>query len=59
MRIITYTCPTCGTIVAANELESNREMKCPGLDCQTVLRYEDLPADARAHFRENRQRYQL
>lgn len=59
MRIITLTCPTCGTVVAANELESNRVMKCPGLDCRGVLRFEDLPKEARDHFLENRERYQI
>lgn len=59
MRIITHSCPSCGTIVAANELEANRVMKCPGLDCQAVLRFEDLPRDAREHFLENRQQYQM
>jgi len=59
MRIITHTCPACGTIVAANELESNRVMKCPGLGCQEVLEFEDLPKDARDHFLENRERYQI
>jgi endogenous inhibitor of DNA gyrase (YacG/DUF329 family) len=59
MRIITLPCPVCGTIVAANELEDNCVMKCPGLDCQEVLRFEDLPRDAREHFLENRDRYQI
>ncbi|EMA13890.1 hypothetical protein [Haloarcula marismortui] len=59
MRIITHTCPACGTIVAANELENNRVMKCPGLGCQEVLRFEELPEDAREHFLENWKRYQI
>jgi len=59
MRIITHTCPACGTIVAANELENNRVMKCPGLGCQEVLRFEELSEDARKHFLENRDRYQI
>ena len=59
MRIITHTCSACGTVVAANELESNRVMKCPGLDCQEVLRFADLPADAREHFLDNREQYQI
>jgi hypothetical protein len=58
MRIITHTCPTCSTVVAANELEDNRVMKCPGLDCQEVLRFEDLPEDAREHFLDKRDQYQ-
>jgi len=59
MRIITHTCPDCGTVVAANELESNRVMKCPGLDCQGVLRFEDLPAEDREFFVEHREQYHL
>lgn len=59
MRIITYTCPTCGTVVAANELEANRVMKCPGLSCDNVLRFEDLPEDEREYFLANREQYQL
>lgn len=59
MRIITQTCPECNTIVAANKLESNRVMRCPGLDCEVVLRFEDLPGDAQKHFLENRERYQI
>lgn len=59
MRIITHACPTCGTTVAANELEEHRVMKCPGLGCETVLRFEDLPADAREFFVDNRDQYRL
>jgi hypothetical protein len=59
MRIFTHTCSKCGTVVAANELESTRVMKCPGLDCENVLRFEDLPGEARDHFLEHRERYQI
>lgn len=59
MRIITHACPDCGTVVAANELEANRVMKCPGLDCEAVLRFDDLPAEARDHFLDHREQYQL
>lgn len=59
MRIITHSCPDCGTVVAANELEEHRVMKCPGLGCETVLRFDDLPADARDHVLENRDQYRL
>ena len=59
MRIITHSCPDCGTVVAANELESNRVMKCPGLNCQTVLRFKDIPEEARGYFLENRERYEI
>lgn len=59
MRIITHTCPDCGTIVAANELEANRVMKCPGLGCEEVLRFEDLPEEAREYFLEHKEQYQI
>lgn len=59
MRIITHTCPTCGTIVAANELEANRVMKCPGLSCAEVLRFDDLPEDEREHFLANLEQYRI
>lgn len=59
MRIITHTCPVCGTIVAANELEDNRVMKCPGQGCTEVLRFDDLPKESKEHFLENRDRYRL
>jgi len=48
MHIITLTCPDCGTIVAANVLEAERRTKCPGLDCERVLAFEDLSPDERA-----------
>lgn len=59
MRIITLTCPECGTIVAANELEANRVMKCSGLDCDAVLRFDELPEDDREHFLTYREQYQI
>lgn len=59
MKIITHTCPGCGTIVAANELERRRVMKCPGLACDEVLRFADLPHDDRDFFLENRDRYEI
>jgi len=59
MRIITHTCSDCGTIVAANELEANRVMKCPGLSCEAVLRFEDLSKEEREHFLEHRDQYQI
>jgi uncharacterized paraquat-inducible protein A len=59
MRTITHTCPSCGTIVAANVLEENRRMKCPRLDCENVLRFDDLPSEAREYFLEHRERYRL
>lgn len=59
MRIITLSCPECGTVVAANELENNRVMKCPGLGCQEVLRFDHLSMDDQKHFLENRDQYQM
>lgn len=57
MLVLTLTCPDCGTVVAANELEDARVRKCPGLDCEAVLRWADLPEDDRAAFLERRERY--
>lgn len=59
MRIITHICPVCGTVVAANELEDKRVMKCPGLGCQEPLHFNDLPKEAREYFLENREQYQI
>ncbi|WP_318568817.1 hypothetical protein [Salinigranum marinum] len=59
MRIITHTCTACGTIVSANELEENRVMKCPGLNCDDVLRFEDLSEGDQEHYLENEAQYQL
>lgn len=59
MRIITHTCSECGTIVSANELESNRVMKCPGLYCENVLQFEDLSNDDRTYFLEHMDRYEI
>jgi uncharacterized paraquat-inducible protein A len=57
MRIITHTCPDCGTIVSANELEANRAMNCPRIGCRAVLRFSDLPNEERTFFIENRDQY--
>lgn len=59
MRIITYSCPNCGTIVAANELENNRVMKCPREGCQEVLRFDDLTEEEREFFVKNFDQYQI
>lgn len=59
MRIITLSCPDCGTVVAANELEANRVMKCPGTDCQEVLRFTDFSKEEQEFFLENREQYQI
>lgn len=50
MHIVTHTCPTCGTVVSANELRSEYSMPCPGLDCDERLDFEDIPADEREQF---------
>jgi uncharacterized paraquat-inducible protein A len=57
MRIITHTCPDCGTVVSANELEQHRVMKCPRFDCETILRFDDLSAEEREYFLDNRDQY--
>ncbi len=59
MRIITLNCPDCGTIVAGNVLEAHREMKCPGLDCETVLRFSNLSNDDCEHILANRDKYTM
>lgn len=59
MRVITLTCSNCGTVVAANELEERRILKCPGLNCDEVLRFEDLSEEERKHFLENKEKYEL
>lgn len=57
MRIITQSCPDCGTIVAGNVLESHREMKCPSIHCETVLRFSDLDEPDRKYILTNRENY--
>ncbi|WP_049982656.1 hypothetical protein [Halorubrum sp. BV1] len=59
MRIITDTCPECRTIVAGNVLERHRVMKCPGLDCAAVRRFEDLPEEDQEHIVTNLDKYKL
>jgi uncharacterized paraquat-inducible protein A len=59
MKVYTLTCPDCGTVVAANELESSRVQKCPGLDCENVLRFEDLPEEAREHILDHAEKYDI
>lgn len=59
MRIITLTCERCETIVAANELERHRVFKCPGLGCEEILAFDDLPEEDQRYFLENRARYRL
>lgn len=57
MRIHTLTCVECGTVVAANELERKRVLKCPGLDCDEVLRFDDLPGEAQEHLLDHPEAY--
>jgi DNA-directed RNA polymerase subunit RPC12/RpoP len=59
MRVETYTCPDCGTVVAANVLERDRRVKCPGLDCDRVLAFEDLPPEVREHYEANAEQYRM
>jgi hypothetical protein len=59
VRIITLACPSCGTVVAGNVLEDHREMKCPGLGCESVLRFSDLPADEQQHITDNPEQYAM
>jgi len=42
MRIVTLTCPNCGTIVAGNVLERERVMNCPRITCDETLAFGDL-----------------
>lgn len=59
MRIITHPCTNCGTVISANELESNRVMKCPRVGCDEILRFADLPEEEQKYFVENLERYQI
>ncbi|WP_181686646.1 hypothetical protein [Halorhabdus salina] len=59
MRIITHTCPDCGTILAGNVLEDRRRMKCPREGCETVLRFGDLDSEKQEHLVENREKYRI
>jgi DNA-directed RNA polymerase subunit RPC12/RpoP len=59
MRIITYTCPDCGTITAGNVLEKHREMKCPGLVCNRVIRFSDLQEPDQQYMLENPELYEI
>lgn len=58
-RIITLTCPDCGTIVAGNVLEDHRETKCPGRECDEVLRFSHLSEDEQQHILEHRRQYAM
>ncbi|MEF8884337.1 MAG: hypothetical protein V5A44_04345 [Haloarculaceae archaeon] len=57
MRIVTHTCPDCGTVVAGNVLETERVLQCPGLDCTAVLSFEDLSPEDREFVLEHAASY--
>ena len=59
LRIITHTCPDCGTVVAGNVLEKRREMECVGLGCDAVLRFTDLDPEDREYILSNRSVYAM
>ena len=59
MRIITLTCPDCGTIVAGNVIEKQRVMRCPSRTCQETLRFEDLDDGDREHILSNGEKYRI
>ncbi len=59
MRIITLECPECGTVVAANELEDNRVMKCPEYRCESILRFEHLSEEDQSFYLENKSQYEV
>lgn len=59
MKEVTWTCPTCGTIIAANVLERSRQMKCPRINCDCILEYENLPEEDRKYFEHHRKKYDI
>ena len=59
MKIETHTCSECGTVIAGNVLLSERAITCPGLGCDTVHRFDYLPADIREHYETNRDAYRI
>jgi phage FluMu protein Com len=59
VRIITMTCANCGTVLAGNVLEARREMKCPGLGCQKLLKFEDLAEDDKRYMLNNSEKLQM
>lgn len=59
MKIITLTCPDCGTVVADNVLERERVLKCPGIDCERELRYQDLPTSDRQYIEDNLHKFRM
>lgn len=59
MRIETRTCPDCGTVIAGNVLLVDRAITCPGLNCDAVHEFADLPTDVRRHYEAHRDAYRL
>jgi len=59
MRIITHTCPSCGTIVAGNVLEQQRVLQCPGLGCDRVLEFSDLSDEEQEWILTNHEKYRM
>jgi len=59
VKIITHSCPECGTIVAGNVLERRRDLKCPNIECSNVLRFSDLPKSEQQHIENHREEYTL
>ncbi len=59
MRIITHTCSNCKTVIAGNVLEAKRVMECPGVECETVIRFDDLQVEDKEYFIKNKQDYEI
>lgn len=59
MHIETLSCPECGTVVAANVLETQRTLKCPGLECERVFHFGDLSEEVQDHYTENPEQYTI
>ena len=59
MRIETLTCANCETVIAGNVLLVQRAITCPGLSCERVHEFDDLPEDAQRHYEENRNTYRM
>ena len=59
VTINTVTCSRCGTIVAGNVLEDRREMKCPRLTCEEILRFSDLSGEEREQLLEHAALYEI
>lgn len=59
MRIITHTCETCGSIVAGNVLEKYGHVTCPGVDCEEIIRFDDLSEDDQKYLIENSEKYSM